>query len=77
MKPKRLKPATLCAYNNYQLWIHIDRNLSLFGVAPYRLILGKCFKLCSDERAYFYHCSIHHRSELEEIADELSTKLGV
>ena len=69
---KRLKDSTVKQYNNEQLLNHLDRLLSLFSIAPYRICDNMVFELKDGLNFESYHFAFSDL-ERDQIIDAIET----
>jgi hypothetical protein len=69
---KRLKDSTVKRYTNQQLLNHLDRLLSLFSVAPYRICDNLIFELKPSLNFESYHFAFSDLDR-DRIIDSIET----
>ena len=69
---KRLKDTTVNKYTNQQLLNHLDRLLSLFPVAPYRICDNLIFELKQGLNFESYHFAFSDLDR-DQIIDSINT----
>ena len=72
---KRLKDTTVNKYTNKQLVNHLDRLLSLFPVAPFRICENLIFKL--EENEYYFSFSDLDRDQIIDSINTVYLKLNM